>query len=98
MNQFNLFATTAPKNLYRCPWARAARRRPGRVVLAMPKTGPIEGIAPWLREQGWQVADRAEDRGQYVLLLEGGNPNSLLTLLPKPPSHGSNTPGNLLPW
>ena len=98
MNQLKIFATSTPKNLYRCPWARPARHWPRGVVLALPATGPTLGIAPWLREQGWRLVDSAEDRGQQALLLAGGSPDTLLSVLPKPPSHGSNTPGNLLPW
>ncbi|MEO0487956.1 MAG: hypothetical protein AAFZ49_00180 [Cyanobacteria bacterium J06659_2] len=85
-----------PAPLNDCPWARRPHAGPG-VVLAVPKPLPL-GLAPWLRSQGWVLLSFAEDRGQAAALLAGGDEAALLSWLPQPPSHGSNTPGNLLPW
>lgn len=85
-----------PALLTDCPWARRPHAGAG-VVLAVPKPLPL-GLAPWLRSQGWQLAAFAEDREQAAALLMGGDAEALLSWLPQPPSTGSNTPGNLLPW
>ena len=85
-----------PTPLSACPWVRHPYAGPG-VVLAVPKPLPL-GLAPWLRERRWRLKGYAEDRGQAAVWLVGGNPNELLSWLPHPPTAGSNTPGNLLPW
>ncbi len=85
-----------PTVLIGCPWARRAHDGAG-IVLAVPKPLPL-GLAPWLREQGWQFAGYAEDRGQAAIRLIGGNAVALLCWLSGPPGRGSRTPGNYLPW
>lgn len=85
-----------PELLNACPWARSPHYGHG-VVLAVPVPLPL-GLAPWLLAQGWQFKALACDRNQTAVWLVGGNPESLLCWLPAPPNHGSNTPGNLLPW
>mgnify|MGYP006287565919 CR=1 len=94
MRQLNL--SLKPEPLKACPWARKPRYGPG-VVLALPMPLPY-GFAPWLRAQGWRMEEFAIDRGQAAALLVGCPPEDILNWVPKPPSHGSNTPGNLLPW
>lgn len=87
-----------PDVLNACPWARPhySGVRCG-VVLAIPAKLPY-GLAPWLKEQGWQSMSVAEDRGQFAALLVGGCAVELLGWLPRPESHGSCTAGNYLPW
>ena len=85
-----------PDILDACPWARSPRNGQG-IVLAIPKPLPL-GLAPWLLEQGWQLADYAEDRGQAAVWLVGGNTGDLLAWLPPPASAGSRTAGLYLPW
>ena len=67
------------------------------VVLAVPVPLP-PGLAPWLRSRSWHAKANAWDRNQLALLLVGGNAKELLSLVPKPPGHGSFTPGAYLPW
>ena len=88
--------TVKPACLNGCPWARPARTGYG-VVLAVCEPLP-DGLAPWLRGQGWRLQEYAKDQGQAMVWLVGGNPNDLLAWLPRPPSHGSMTPGVLLPF
>lgn len=85
-----------PEKLKACPWARPPRSGKG-VVLAIREPLPY-GLAPWLRSQGWQLKEYAKDRGQAAVWLVGGNANELLDCLPSPPSQGSRTPGNYLPF
>lgn len=85
-----------PDPLDACPWARRPKYGAG-VVLAVPMPLPY-GLAPWLRSQGWRMHKFAIDRGQAALWLVGGNDADLLAWMPGPPSQGSRTPGNYLPW
>lgn len=85
-----------PDPLKVCPWAREAWGKHG-TVLAVPDDPPLE-LLQWLGKTSWRLRDMAKDRGQAALLLAGDNPETLTLWLPPPPSHGSNTPGNLLPW
>jgi hypothetical protein len=85
-----------PEELNACPWARPSSAGEG-VVLALPQ--PLTpGLAPWLRSRGWRLKEFAIDRGQAAAWLVGGNANELLFWLPPPPSQGSRTPGNYLPF
>ena len=85
-----------PKILNACPWARPSSAGEG-VVLALPQ--PLTpGLAPWLRSRGWRLKEFATDRGQAAAWLVGGNAAELLMWLPPPPSQGSRTPGNYLPF
>ena len=96
MEQLEL--NTKPDILNACPWARPHRDGVAYgVVLAVPALLPY-GLAPWLRERGWQSKAVAIDRGQYAALLVGGCAVELLSWLPRPESHGSETAGNYLPW
>ena len=85
-----------PEILNACPWARPPSAGEG-VVLAVCEPPP-HGLASWLRSRGWRLREYAKDRGQAAVWLVGGNPNELLLWLPPPPSQGSRTPGNYLPF
>ena len=85
-----------PEPLNICPWARRPKYGAG-VVLAVPVPLSL-GLAPWLREHGWEMKAFAIDRGQAAAWLVGGNAEELLAWMPEPQSQGSQTAGNLLPW
>ncbi|MEM9814971.1 MAG: hypothetical protein AAF827_00955 [Cyanobacteria bacterium P01_D01_bin.6] len=92
MNQLELKS----EELNDCPWARPSSAGEG-VVLALPQ--PLTpGLAPWLRSRGWRLREYAKDRGQAAAWMVGGNTKELLMWLPPPPSQGSRTPGNYLPF
>ena len=87
-----------PSQLEACPWARPHHLGVNYgIVLAVPAPLPY-GLATWLRAQGWQSKAVANDRGQYAALLVGGCAVELLSWVPRPESHGSETAGNYLPW
>ena len=82
-------------------WARPARHGGG-LVLAVPFPLPI-GFAASLRSAGLAPAgaESLNPAGSVVAVHLVGPPaviRSILAEVPLPPSHGSRTPGNLLPW
>lgn len=85
-----------PEALNDCQWARPSSAGEG-IVLAV-REPMTHGLAPWLHSRGWRLREYAKDRGQAAAWMVGGNAQELLLWLPPPPSQGSRTPGNYLPF